>query len=82
MTEPFLERVFQTCLTYSGEIDYKTYLDLVLALENRSEPQALTFLFRILDVSEKGYLDAFALNYFFRAIQVKRAVTFEQGSQF
>ncbi|KAI4468465.1 serine/threonine-protein phosphatase 2a regulatory subunit b'' subunit gamma [Holotrichia oblita] len=46
LTEPFLERVFQTCLTYGGEMDYKTYLDLVLALENRTEPQALAFLFQ------------------------------------
>ncbi|XP_057666905.1 serine/threonine-protein phosphatase 2A regulatory subunit B'' subunit gamma-like [Diorhabda carinulata] len=69
LTEPFLDRVFQTCLTYAGEMDYKTYLDLVLALENRSEPQALAYLFRILDIKNCGYLDAFTLNYFFRAIQ-------------
>ena len=29
----FLERVFQECLTYEGEMDYKTYLDFVLAIE-------------------------------------------------
>ncbi|KAB0803162.1 hypothetical protein PPYR_00132 [Photinus pyralis] len=69
LTQPFVERVFQTCLTYGGEMDYKTYLDLVLTLENRSEPQALAFLFRMLDLNDKGYLDAFVLNYFFRAIQ-------------
>ncbi|XP_066254772.1 serine/threonine-protein phosphatase 2A regulatory subunit B'' subunit gamma-like [Euwallacea similis] len=69
LTKPFLDRVFQTCLTYGGEMDYKTYLDLVLALENRAEPQALTFLFKILDIKGCGYLDAFTLNYFFRAIQ-------------
>ncbi|CAG9859442.1 unnamed protein product [Phyllotreta striolata] len=69
LTEPFLDRVFQTCLTYGGEMDYKTYLDLVLALENRSEPQALAYLFRILDIQQCGYLDSFTLNYFFRAIQ-------------
>ncbi|XP_018321508.1 serine/threonine-protein phosphatase 2A regulatory subunit B'' subunit gamma-like isoform X2 [Agrilus planipennis] len=69
LTQPFLQRVFQTCLTYGGEMDYKTYLDLVLALENRSEPQSLAFLFRILDLNGQGYLDAFTLNYFFRAIQ-------------
>ena len=46
--------------------DYKTYLDFVLAMENRREPQALRYLFRILDVQHKGYLNVFALNYFFR----------------
>ena len=34
----FLERVFQECLTYEGEMDYKTYLDFVLAIENKREP--------------------------------------------
>ncbi|XP_063429340.1 serine/threonine-protein phosphatase 2A regulatory subunit B'' subunit gamma-like [Mytilus trossulus] len=69
LTDVFLDRVFQECLTYEGEMDYKTYLDFVLALENKKEPQALRYLFRILDVQHKGYLNVFALNYFFRAIQ-------------
>ena len=46
--------------------DYKTYLDFVLALENRKEPEALRYLFRILDVQQRGYLNVFSLNYFFR----------------
>lgn len=66
MTGVFLERVFQECLTYEGEMDYKTYLDFVLALENRHEPQSLHYLFRILDINNRGYLDTFCLNYFFR----------------
>jgi len=66
LTNAFLDRVFQECLTYEGEIDYKTYLDLVLALENRQEPQSLQFLFRILDVNNQGYLDTFCFNYFYR----------------
>lgn len=69
LTDVFLERVFQECVTYSGEMDYKSYLDFVLALENRSEPQSLQYLFRILDIDHKGYLNPFDLNYFFRAIQ-------------
>ncbi|KAK2169605.1 hypothetical protein LSH36_8g01093 [Paralvinella palmiformis] len=64
-----LARVFQECLTYEGEMDYKTYLDFVLALENRKEPQALQYLFRLLDIENKGYLNVFDLNFFFRAIQ-------------
>lgn len=66
LTGVFLDRVFQECLTYDGEMDYKTYLDFVLALENRQEPQSLHFLFKILDINSQGYLDAFTLNYFFR----------------
>lgn len=69
LTSVFMERVFQECLTYDGEMDYKTYLDFVLAMENRQEPQSLQYLFRILDINGKGYLDTFCLNYFFRSIQ-------------
>lgn len=69
LTDVFLDRVFQECVTYSGEMDYKSYLDFVLALENRSEPQALQYLFRILDIKQKGFLNPFDINYFFRAIQ-------------
>lgn len=47
-------------------MDYKTYLDLVLALENRKQPAALAYLFRVLDINCVGYLDAFTLNYFFK----------------
>ena len=57
------------CVNIFAFQDYKTYLDFVLALENKKEPQALRYLFRILDVQHKGYLNVFALNYFFRAIQ-------------
>ncbi|GBP79511.1 hypothetical protein EVAR_58522_1 [Eumeta japonica] len=69
LTRAFLQRVFQQCLTYDGEMDYKTYLDFVLALENRKEPAAIAYLFRVLDINSQGYLDAFTLNYFFKAIQ-------------
>ncbi|KOB69170.1 Serine/threonine-protein phosphatase 2A regulatory subunit B'' subunit gamma [Operophtera brumata] len=68
LTRAFLQRVFQQCLTYDGEMDYKTYLDLVLALENRKQPAALAYLFRVLDINSTGYLDAFTLNYFFKMI--------------
>ena len=53
--------------------DYKTYLDFVLALENRREPQALQYLFRLLDVQNKGFLNIFDLNFFFR---VRMILTF------
>nr|CAB3265107.1 serine/threonine-protein phosphatase 2A regulatory subunit B'' subunit gamma [Phallusia mammillata] len=69
LTEIFLDRVFQECLTYDGEMDYKTYLDFVLAIENRKEPAALQYLFKLIDVQNRGYLNVFALNYFFRGIQ-------------
>ena len=69
LTPVFVERVFQECLTYEGEMDYKTYLEFVLAMENKKEPQSIQYLFRILDVRHEGFLSVYSLNYFFRAIQ-------------
>ncbi|KAM5279923.1 serine/threonine-protein phosphatase 2A regulatory subunit B'' subunit gamma-like [Ctenodactylus gundi] len=65
MTSVFLDRVFQECLIYDGEMDYKTYLDFVLALENRKEPATLQYIFKLLDTENKGYLNVFSLNRFF-----------------
>lgn len=48
--------------------DYKTYLDFVLALENRKEPAALQYIFKLLDMENQGYLNVFSLNYFFRVL--------------
>lgn len=63
--------MFEECLTYDGEMDYKSYLDFVLALENRHEMQSIQYLFKILDVDHQGYLTAFNLNFFFKGIQAQ-----------
>lgn len=49
-------------------MDFKGYLNFVLATENRTEPQALRYLFRFLDIKNQGYLDSFTINYFSRVI--------------
>ncbi|OQR79746.1 serine/threonine-protein phosphatase 2A regulatory subunit B'' subunit gamma-like [Tropilaelaps mercedesae] len=67
-TRTFIDRVFQECITYQGEMDYKTFLDLVLALENRSQPAAIHFFFKIFDIDHKGYLENFTMRFFLRAI--------------
>jgi len=69
LTPVFVERVFQECLTYEGEMDYKTYLEFVLSMENKKEPQSIQYLFRILDSRHESFLSVYSLNYFFRAIQ-------------
>jgi serine/threonine-protein phosphatase 2A regulatory subunit B'' len=47
-------------------MDYKSYLDFVLALENRNSPQGLRYLFNIMDMDKKGYLHAGDLHFFYR----------------
>jgi len=69
LTSVFLDRLFQECLTFGGEMDYKIYMDFVLAMENKDQPRSIAFFFRIFDIRHKGYLDPFDLNYFFREIQ-------------
>lgn len=75
LTKAFVERVYAEIITYrtneatgEGEMDFKTYLDLVLAFENLSTPQALAYFWRLLDVKKQGHLDTFTINFFFREI--------------
>lgn len=69
LTSVFIDRIFEECLTYDGEMDYKTYLDFVLALENRHKPQSIHYFFRILDIDHQGYLTPMNLWFFFKGIQ-------------
>ena len=79
LTKSFVDRVFAEIITYptenpplSGhfepEMDFKTYLDVVLAFENVDQPQALSYFWRLLDVQKTGSLDSFAINFFFRDV--------------
>ncbi|GFO10143.1 serine/threonine-protein phosphatase 2a regulatory subunit b'' subunit gamma [Plakobranchus ocellatus] len=51
-------------------------------MENRREPQALRYLFRILDVQHQGYLNVFTLNFFFRAIQEQMKIHGQEPIKF
>ncbi|KAI9209674.1 uncharacterized protein BJ171DRAFT_453827 [Polychytrium aggregatum] len=70
-TELFTDRVFQEYQTYGGEMDYKAFLDFVLAMENIQTPEAITYCFRLLDINSCGYLDDFVLGYFFKGVCAK-----------
>eukprot|EP00038_Savillea_parva_P010142 m.188226 g.188226 ORF g.188226 m.188226 type:complete len:468 (-) comp17337_c0_seq1:497-1900(-) len=60
LTEPFVKRVFQYCQTYMGkhgrEIDYKVYLDLVLAKMYPTRPESVRFLAHLIDVHDRGVI--------------------------
>jgi len=68
LTSIFIDRIFEEYQTFEGEMDYKTFLDFVLAIENKKTPQALQYFWRILDVNNKGAIDTFVINMFFRSI--------------
>ncbi|XP_034486145.1 serine/threonine-protein phosphatase 2A regulatory subunit B'' subunit gamma-like [Drosophila innubila] len=82
LSSVFLDRVFEECHTYDGEMDYKSFLDFVLALDNRQTPQGLHYLFRMLDVHHTGYLTEQTLHYFFKGIQEQMVAFSEEAVNF
>lgn len=68
LTNIFIDRIFEEYQTFEGEMDYKTFLDFVLAMENKKTPQAIQYFWRVLDVYNKGAIDTFVINMFFRAV--------------
>ena len=47
-------------------MDYKLYLDFVLANMYKTTTEALSYFYRIFDLKRSGRLTVFELNYFFR----------------
>ncbi|KAL5221023.1 hypothetical protein ABZP36_025736 [Zizania latifolia] len=63
LTDIFIERVFDEHVRRnkvgggnSREMDFESFLDFVLALENKDTPEGLTYLFRCLDLNGRGFL--------------------------
>eukprot|EP01059_Diplonema_ambulator_P009755 TRINITY_DN19700_c0_g1_i1.p1 TRINITY_DN19700_c0_g1~~TRINITY_DN19700_c0_g1_i1.p1 ORF type:complete len:419 (+),score=140.61 TRINITY_DN19700_c0_g1_i1:71-1258(+) len=57
-TPMFIKRMFEIypTMSFEGEIDFKKYLDFVLATEHTSSEAALRYLWKILDIGECGFL--------------------------
>jgi serine/threonine-protein phosphatase 2A regulatory subunit B'' len=60
----FLDRVFEATMTYNGKMDYFGFIDLILATENSSLPESITYLFRIVDFGAQGFINEFVLETF------------------
>nr|CDS31089.2 serine:threonine protein phosphatase 2A [Hymenolepis microstoma] len=52
----FIDFFFATHPSKNGVIDYRTYMDLVLALENRESTQSIRYLFNAFDIAGHGKL--------------------------
>lgn len=52
----------------SREMDFESFLDFVLALENKDTPEGLTYLFRCLDLHGRGFLTTADIHSLFRSI--------------
>lgn len=73
LTPAFVTRLFQEVHTYGGEMDYKAFLDFVLACEYRSSWPALRYTFRVLDLHRNGSLSLDVLRYFLRDVAARMA---------
>lgn len=50
------------------EMDFESFLDFVLALENKDTPEGLTYLFRCLDLNGRGFLTTADIHTLFRFV--------------
>ncbi|XP_074583954.1 putative serine/threonine-protein phosphatase 2A regulatory subunit B'' subunit TON2 [Curcuma longa] len=78
LTEIFIERVFDEHVRRSKagggntrEMDFESFLDFVLALENKDTPEGLTYLFKCLDLQGRGYLSTADIHTLFRDVHQK-----------
>ncbi|RKO96825.1 hypothetical protein CXG81DRAFT_4662, partial [Caulochytrium protostelioides] len=67
----FLDRLFQEVRTFDRQMDFRGFLDFVLAVENLPTPEAMAYCFRALDMGGRGGLDALTLETLFRAVSEK-----------
>lgn len=69
LTSIAVSRIFEEYITFDPrEMDYKTFLDLILALENKTCKQSLQYFWRVLDIEKSGRLSAKNIEYFYNDI--------------
>ncbi|KAJ6897948.1 serine/threonine-protein phosphatase 2A regulatory subunit B'' subunit TON2 [Populus alba x Populus x berolinensis] len=78
LTGIFIERVYDEHVRRgkggggnTREMDFESFLDFVLALENKDTPEGLTYLFRCLDLSGRGFLITPDIHSLFRDVHQK-----------
>jgi len=71
LTPAVIARIFQENITYQpAKMDYKTFLDLALALECRDHMQSLRYFWRVIDLRKDGLLHPSTVDFFFRDIRL------------
>jgi len=71
LTNIFIERIFEEYQKYESAIDFKQFIDFVLAMENRKTPAAIYYIWRAIDVYHKNAVDTFIINLFYRQVLKK-----------
>ena len=65
LTTIFIDRIFEEYQKYENAIDFKQFIDFVLAMENRKDPASIQYIWRAIDVYHKNAVDTFVINMFF-----------------
>ena len=69
LSRTVIRRIFEETIAYQpAEMDYKGFLDLVIALNNKSSVESMSYFWRILDTDKKGRLSPEIINVFYRDI--------------
>jgi serine/threonine-protein phosphatase 2A regulatory subunit B'' len=67
-TETFVNRIFEETPLKKEKIDYRGYLDLMLAVYYKKTEPSLHFFWKILDVQRKGFITVWNVNFFMRDV--------------
>ncbi|MCQ2821128.1 MAG: hypothetical protein MJ252_28035 [archaeon] len=78
LTSIFIDRIFEEYQKYENAIDFKQFIDFVLAMENKKHPASIQFIWRAIDVYHKNAVDTFIINMFYRAV-VKKLLNRDKG---
>ena len=78
LTSIFIDRIFEEYQKYEDAIDFKQFIDFVLAMENKREPASIQYIWRALDVYHKNKIDTFIINMFFKGV-IKKLLNRNKG---
>ncbi|KAI8612731.1 hypothetical protein BC830DRAFT_1194769 [Chytriomyces sp. MP71] len=68
LTEPYLDRLYAERGRDARGLDFKGFVDFVIALENPAAPESVAWQFKLLDVESKNVLDEFVLKTLFKGV--------------
>ena len=78
LTSIFIDRIFEEYQKYDNAIDFKQFIDFVLAMENKKEPASIQYIWRALDVYHNNKMDTFVINMFFKGV-IKKLLNRNKG---
>ena len=78
LTSIFIDRIFEEYQRYENAIDFKQFIDFVLAMENKKHPASLQYIWRTLDVNHNNKVDTFIINMFYKGV-IKKLINRDKG---